>query len=81
MVTRGEEGWRVRDGEWGGIIREFGTDMHTLPRLKWITTEPTHFGAYTSQLERNPHTTRNILCTATKVQHSQINKYTIILLK
>ena len=32
MVARGE-GWR------GGIVREFGIDMYTLPYLKWITNK------------------------------------------
>ena len=32
MVTRGE-GW------WGGILREFGTDMYTLLYFKWITNK------------------------------------------
>ena len=32
MVTRGE-------GNWGGIVREFGIDMYTLLYLKWITNK------------------------------------------
>ena len=32
MVTRGD-GWK------GGIVREFGIDMYTLPYLTWITNK------------------------------------------
>ena len=61
MVTRGEEEWRGRDGEWGGIIREFGTDMHTLLCLKWITTEP-HTLEPTHHNWRETRTPQGIFC-------------------